>query len=111
MEKLALAHHQLGLRGSLSDASTYRFHEKFKGYAVRLVWLLVEVEAVYGRVTFLCVTLLFRHYFRVKRGKFRKRCDLVIRIELFVYFTTVRFIYPDICQSFVIKVGFFLKAG
>lgn len=94
----------------VSDTATNRFHNKFEWDAMRLIRLFIKVKAVDGRVTFLCVLLLFWHYFRVQCCEFRQCGDLIVCIELFIYLATVCFVYPDIRKGFVIQIRFVLQA-
>ena len=70
----------------------------------------VEVKAVDCTVCHSSIPLFFWYYFGVQRQEVAHGRDEIIFTQLFVEFSTMGFVYPNILQSFLINIRFLLES-
>ena len=68
----------------------------------------VEVKAVDWSVCCSCIPFFFCYYFGVQSQIVAHGCDKIIFAQLFVEFSTVGFVYPNIMHSLFINICFLL---
>ena len=89
-------------------ASTYRLDYKFEWYSMRLIRLLIKVEAIDSLISLRGISLFLGDHLRIQKYKFVNAGNAKVFGEFLIYLTTMSFVDPGVLDGGVVQVGFLL---
>ena len=88
----------------IPEEETYRLEMEPEGNAMRLGWLFVEVERVYGPIPFLGFEIFFWYSLYDKVMMLEDYCYGIVRPKLLRYLITLDQVNSDVFHCFIVKI-------